>query len=167
MSIKLDNTKAYLKSYSERLIKLLKRTLDDKKITYTGAAKNSLRQNIVEDSLDAFGIQIVGNDYLKTIEKGGKPPKLPQVSDIATWLVQKPVDIYGRLTLRQIAKRITSKIRNPNIGIRQNVFIKPLVDRERGNLKLIAPFVKDLKVSIKDILKQQGFDIGDKNIKFT
>ena len=166
MSIKLDNTKAYLKSYSERLIKLLKRTLDDKKITYTGAAKNSLRQNIVEDSLDAFGIEIVGNDYLKTIEEGGRPPKLPQVSDIATWLVQKPVDIYGRLTLRQIAKRITSKIRNPNIGIRQNMFIKPLVDRERGNLKLIAPFVKDLQVSIKDILKQQGLDVGNKTIKF-
>ena len=54
-----------------------------------------------------------------------------------------------------------------NVGINQNVFIKPLVDRERGNLKLIAPFVKDLQVSIKDILKQQGFDIGDKNIKFT
>jgi len=166
MSIKLDNTKAYLKSYSERLIKLLKRTLDDKKITYTGAAKNSLRQNIVEDSLDAFGIEIVGNDYLKTIEEGGRPPKLPQVSDIATWLVQKPVDIYGRLTLRQIAKRITSKIRNPNIGIRQNVFIKPLVDRERDNFKLIAPFVKDLQVSIKDILKQQGLDVGNKTIKF-
>ena len=166
MSIKLDNTKAYLKSYSERLIKLLRRTLDDKKITYTGAAKNSLRQNIVEDSLDAFGIEIVGNDYLKTIEEGGRPPKLPQVSDIATWLVQKPVDIYGRLTLRQIAKRITSKIRNPNIGIRQNVFIKPLVDRERGNLKLIAPFVKDLEVSIKDIIKQQGLDVGNKTIKF-
>ena len=111
MSIKLDNTKAYLKSYSQRLIKLLKKTLDDKKITYTGAAKNSLRQNIVKDSLDAFGIEIVGNDYLKTIEKGGKPPKLPQVSDIATWLVQKPVDIYGRLTLRQIAKKVTLKIR--------------------------------------------------------
>ena len=166
MSIKLDNTKAYLKSYSERLIKLLKKTLDDKKITYTGAAKNSLRQNIVEDSLDAFGIEIVGNDYLKTIEEGGRPPKLPQVSDIATWLVQKPVDIYGRLTLRQIAKRITSKIRNPNIGIRQNVFIKPLVDRERGNLKLIAPFVKDLEVSIKDIIKQQGLDVSNKTIKF-
>ena len=44
MSIKLNNTKAYLKSYSDRLIKLLKRTLDDKKITYTGAAKNSLRK---------------------------------------------------------------------------------------------------------------------------
>ena len=104
MSIKLDNTKAYLKSYSQRLIKLLKRTLDDKKITYTGAAKNSLRQNIVEDSLDAFGIEIVGNDYLKTIEEGGKPPKLPQVSDIPNWLVQKPVDLYGTLSLRKIAR---------------------------------------------------------------
>ena len=166
MSIKLNNTKAYLKSYSQRLIKLLKRTLDNKKITYTGAAKNSLRHNIVEDSLSAFGIEIVGKDYLKTIEEGGRPPKLPQVSDIATWLVQKPVDIYGRLTLRQIAKRITSKIRNPNIGIRQNVFIKPLVDRERGNLKLIAPFVKDLEVSIKDIIKQQGLDVSNKTIKF-
>ena len=59
MSIKLDNTKAYLKSYSKRLIRLLKKSLDNKKITYTGAAKNSLRQNIVEDSLDAFGIEIV------------------------------------------------------------------------------------------------------------
>ena len=140
MSIKLDNTKAYLKSYSKRLIRLLKKSLDNKKITYTGAAKNSIRQNIVEDSLDAFGIEIVGKDYLKTIEEGGKPPKLPQVSDI------------------------TLKIRR--VGINQNVFIKPLVDRERGNLKLIEPFVKDLQVSIKDILKQQGFDIGDKNIKF-
>ena len=164
MSIKLDNTKAYLKSYSERLIRLLKKSLDNKKITYTGAAKNSLRQNIVEDSLDAFGIEIVGKDYLKTIEEGGRPPKLPQVSDIATWLVQKPVDIYGRLTLRQIARKVTLKIRR--VGIRQNMFIKPLVDRERGNLKLIAPFVKDLKVSIKDILKQQGLDVGNKTIKF-
>ena len=48
----------------------------------------------------------------------------------------------------------------------QNVFIKPLVDRERGNLKLIAPFVKDLQVSIKDILKEQGLDVGNKTIKF-
>ena len=46
------------------------------------------------------------------------------------------------------------------------MFIKPLVDRERGNLKLIAPFVKDLQVSIKDILKQQGLDVGNKTIKF-
>jgi len=164
MSIKLDNTKAYLKSYSQRLIKLLKRTLDDKKITYTGAAKNSLRQNIVEDSLDAFGIEIVGKDYLKTIEEGGKPPKLPQVSDIANWLIQKPVDLYGTLSLRQIAKKVTLKIRR--VGIRQNIFIKPLVDRERDNLKLIAPFVKDLQVSIKDILKEQGLDVGNKTIKF-
>jgi len=164
MSIKLDNTKAYLKSYSERLIRLLKQSLDNKKITYTGAAKDSLRQNIVEDSLDAFGIEIVGNDYLKTIEKGGKPTKLPQVSDIADWLIQKPVVLYGTLSLRKIASRVTLKIRR--VGINKNVFIKPLVDRERGNLKLIAPFVEDLEVSIKDILRQQGFDIGDKNIKF-
>lgn len=164
MSIKLDNTKAYLKSYSQRLIKLLKRTLDDKKITYTGAAKNSLRQNIVEDSLDAFGIEIVGKDYLKTIEEGGKPPKLPSVGDIAFWIVQKPVDLYGTLSLKQISKRITLQIKRS--GIRQNQFIKPLVDRERGNLKLIAPFVKDLQVSIKDILKEQGLDVGNKTIKF-
>lgn len=164
MSIKLDNTKAYLKSYSQRLIKLLKRTLDDKKITYTGAAKNSLRQNIVEDSLDAFGIEIVGKDYLKTIEEGGKPPKLPQVSDIANWLIQKPVDLYGTLSLRKIASRVTLKIRR--VGINKNVFIKPLVDRERGNLKLIAPFVKDLEVSIKDIIKQQGLDVSNKTVKF-
>ena len=164
MSIKLDNTKAYLKSYSQRLIKLLKRTLDEKKITYTGAAKNSLRQNIVEDSLDAFGIEIVGKDYLKTIEEGGKPPKLPSVGDIAFWIVQKPVDLYGTLSLKQISKRITLQIKRS--GIRQNQFIKPLVDRERGNLKLIAPFVKDLQVSIKDILKEQGLDVGNKTIKF-
>ena len=164
MSIKLNNTKAYLKSYSDRLIKLLKRTLDDKKITYTGAAKNSLRKNIVEDSLDAFGIEIVGKDYLKTIEEGGKPPKLPSVGDIAFWIVQKPVDLYGTLSLKQISKRITLQIKRS--GIRQNQFIKPLVDRERGNLKLIAPFVKDLQVSIKDILKEQGLDVGNKTIKF-
>ena len=164
MSIKLNNTKAYLKSYSDRLIKLLKRTLDDKKIPYTGAAKNSLRQNIVEDSLDAFGIEIVGKDYLKTIEEGGKPPKLPSVGDIAFWIVQKPVDLYGTLSLKQISKRITLQIKRS--GIRQNQFIKPLVDRERGNLKLIAPFVKDLQVSIKDILKEQGLDVGNKTIKF-
>ena len=164
MSIKLNNTKAYLKSYSKRLIRLLKRTLDDKKITYTGAAKNSLRQNIVEDSLDAFGIEIVGKDYLKTIEEGGKPPKLPSVGDIAFWIVQKPVDLYGTLSLKQISKRITLQIKRS--GIRQNQFIKPLVDRERGNLKLIAPFVKDLQVSIKDILKEQGLDVGNKTIKF-
>ena len=164
MSIKLDNTKAYLKSYSKRLIKLLKRTLDDKQITYTGAAKKSLRQNIVEDSLDAFGIEIVGNDYLKTIEKGGKPPKLPSPGDIAFWIIQKPVDLYGTLGLKQISKRISLQIKRT--GIKQNEFIKPLVDRQRDNLKLIAPFVKDLEVSIKDILKEQGLDVANKTIKF-
>tara|TARA_Y100000114_G_scaffold49503_2_gene45181 strand:- start:949 stop:1467 length:519 start_codon:yes stop_codon:yes gene_type:complete len=171
MSIKIKNTKAYMKNYAKRLIKLLKIELDRErqdrsKITYTGASKKSLKNIITKETLNALNIDIVGNKYLMDIEKGRK--KTVQVHDIAKWLVKKPIAYANQSPelpeVKKIAETIASKIKIK--GIKRLPFIKEAVKEDMKNLKVIAPIVEDIELSINEILIKAGFDMNDKTVKF-
>ncbi len=160
-----------MKNYAKRLIKLLKIELDRErqdrsKITYTGASKKSLKNIITKETLNALNIDIVGNKYLMDIEKGRK--KTVQVHDIAKWLVKKPIAYANQSPelpeVKKIAETIASKIKIK--GIKRLPFIKEAVKEDMKNLKVIAPIVEDIELSINEILIKAGFDMNDKTVKF-
>lgn len=179
-----------MRKYSMKLIDLLKREMDspqpgrenyaNKAITNTGKGRNSIKPKISKDTLHEFGINIVGESYLKNIEEGTLPPKV-DVEDLIQWIKTKPVNYRSKnvtLTLSQLttasANRLARNMAN-NIqkriieqgGVRKNSFIKRTVKAHIKNLKLTAPVVEDVKDNVVDILKQAGFDMDGKTIKFT
>lgn len=161
-----------MQNYAKRLIKILKNELDAprddrKQITYTGAAKKSIKKKTTRSTLKSLNIEIVGNSYIMDIEKGRKPKGL-QVNDIATWLVSKPV-VYANQSpnlpaVKKIARNVVKTIKRK--GVRRLPFIEDAIKKDMQNLKVLAPILKDVELSINDILKEQGFDMNDKTVKF-
>ena len=103
MSIKTKNTNAYLKSYSDKLVSLLKKEMDtpqpdrqgyaNPRITNTGAARESIRWTLSRQTESELGIDIVGIDYLEEIGLNEQnKPKTVSVNDLAQWIVSKPVN---------------------------------------------------------------------------
>jgi len=189
MSIKLKNTKQYMTKYSLKLMDLLRREMDapqpgrgeyaNPAITSTGAGKQSIQPVFRGNDLTKIGIDIVGNAYLKNIEEGSLPEKV-EVQDLIEWIKNKPVN-YRRanvtLTLsqlsaasqRRLAINMANNIRKRILeqgGVRKNAFITRTVQSHLKNLKVIAPVVEDVKESVEDILREAGFDLKDKKIKF-
>lgn len=190
MSIKLNNTKAYMESYSKKLIKLLRIKMNspvdsrasrgflNPVINNTGKSAKSISYNKTEE-LNKLNIDIVGEDYLKNIDEGGTPETV-NVNEIAEWIVSKPLgykDINGNRTtnysnyaansptVKSIAQRIASKIQKK--GITPTNFIQQTVEDHIKDLKVVAPVVEDVKESVEDILKEAGFDLKGKTVKFT
>jgi len=181
MSIKLKNTNAYMKSYSEKLIELLRKEMatpqigreayDNPSIDATGEGSRSLR--VVDYRNGIF--EVVGNDYLLKVDKGNN--KRVEVQDIAEWIVAKPVNYESTRKVinlqganpnegivQALAKRITNKIRQN--GTTPTNFIKRTVESHLKNLKVVAPVVEDVRESVVDILKAAGFDLEGKTVKF-
>lgn len=189
MSIKIRNTKEYLTKYSLKLMDLLRKELDtpqpgrenyaNPRITNTGAGKESIQPVYRKDTMTELGIDIVGNEYLKNIEEGTLPKKV-DVEDLIEWIKSKPVN-YRRanatLTLSQLsqasqnrlARNMANNIRKRILeqgGVRQNPFITRTVESHLKNLKVIAPVVEDVKESVEDILREAGFDLKGKTVRF-
>jgi hypothetical protein len=51
-------------------------------------------------------------------------------------------------------------------GVRRNPFITRTVESHLRNLKVIAPVVEDVKESVEDILREAGFDLKGKTVRF-
>ena len=161
-----------MQNYAKRLIKILKNELDASrddrsKITYTGAAKRSLKTKTIKSTLQSLNMEIVGKSYIMDIEKGRKPKGL-QVNDIAKWLVKKPVAYANKSPnlpqVQKIAKSVVKTIKRK--GVRRLPFIEDAVKKDMKNLKVLAPILKDVELSINDILKEEGFDMNNKTVKF-
>ena len=188
MSIKTKNTNAYLKSYSDKLVSLLKKEMDtpqpdrqgytNPRITNTGAARESIRWTLSRQTESELGIDIVGIDYLEEIGLNEQnKPKTVSVNDLAQWIVSKPVNyksvrgvqsLEGLSTstpkVQNLARLIQRKIANQ--GVRPTGFINRIVKEQLKNLKVVAPVVEDVKESVEDILREAGFDLKGKTIKF-
>ncbi len=161
-----------MQNYAKRLIKILKNELDASRddrsrITYTGAAKRSLKTKTIRSTLKSLNIEIVGNSYIMDIEKGREPKNL-QVSDIAKWLVNKPVAYANKSpNLPQVQKAAKSVIKSiKRNGVRRLPFIEEAIKKDMKNLKVLAPIMKDVELSVNDILKEEGFDMNNKTVKF-
>ena len=178
-----------MKSYAEKLVGLLKREMDtpqsdrsmydNPKITNTGRARDSIRWELESQSLTNLGIKIVGEDYLKEIGLNEtNQPKLVNVNELAEWIVSKPVNYKSvrktqnlegvnpsNPTVQNLARLIQRKIARQ--GIRPTGFITKIVEQNIKNLKVTAPVVEDVKENVVDILKEAGFNLEGKTIKFT
>jgi len=178
MSIKLKNTNAYMKSYADKLVELLRKEMatpqegrggyNNPTINATGDGSRSL--NVVDYKNGI--LEIVGEDYLLDVESGTKDAT---VSEIAEWIIAKPVNYETKrfsVTLKDVndpatqklAKRITNKINSA--GTRPTRFIERTVQSHLKNLKVIAPVVEDVRENVVDILKGAGFNLTGKTVRF-
>lgn len=177
MSIRTKNVEAYMKSYAKKLVALLKKKIleprqdrEEKSSIYsTGKSYESL------GVIDRTGgiIEIVGEDYLLDVDKGG----VKRVSEekLADWILAKPVnyrDISGRqgspITDRAAARSLAKVMKRSisQFGTRPTPFIQEAMQEQLKDLKVVAPVVEDVKESVEDILKEAGFDLKGKTIKF-
>lgn len=190
MSIKIRNTEAYMENYAKKLMMLLRKRMNapvqsrtargflNPVINNTGESAQRIQYN-KQDLGNGLRIDIVGDDYLQNIDSGGTPPGGANVTEIAEWIVSKPLgykDINGNITtnyskysatnprILDIANRITNKINNQ--GIEPTGFITRTVESHLKNLKVIAPVVEDVKESVEDILREAGFDLKGKTVRF-
>ena len=190
MSIKTRNTEAYMENYAKKLVRLLRVRMNapvesrvargylNPVINDTGESAKRIQYNKQQLS-NGLKIDIVGDDYLKNIDSGGVPSGGVNVTEIAEWIVSKPLgykDVSGNRTtsysnyapthptIQEIAKRITNKINSE--GIEPTGFITKTVESHLSNLKVIAPVVEDVKESVEDILKAAGFDLEGKTVRF-
>jgi len=186
MSIKIKNTEAYMKSYSIKLVDLLKREMDSPQpsrmqyenntINATGNSKEDINYIVNSSALNSLSIDIRGDKHLLDIDKGTNST-IASVEDIARWIIAKPVNYRGvsqnqslqslgagSPKVLSLAKRIVESLASK--GIRPTNFISRTVEKHMSNLKLIAPIVEDVKVNVEDLLIQAGFDLKGKTINF-
>jgi hypothetical protein len=190
MSIKIRNTEAYMENYAKKLMMLLRKRMNapvqsrtargflNPVINNTGESAQRIQYN-KQDLGNGLRIDIVGDDYLENINSGGVPPSGVNVTEIAEWIVSKPLgykDINGNITtnyskysathprILDIANRITNKINTQ--GIEPTGFITRTVESHLRNLKVIAPVVEDVRENVVDILKAAGFNLEGKTVKF-
>ena len=177
MSIRIKNTEIYMKGYSQKLVELFRRKLlkprmdrqERSAIYATGKSYESL--GVIDRTKGLF--EIVGEDYLMDVDAGGN--KSVTINELADWILAKPVmyrDIAGRPTdpvkTRGQALSLAAVMKESimEFGTRPTPFIQEAIDEHLKNLKVVAPVVEDVKENVELILRQAGFKLEGKTIKF-
>ena len=186
MSLRIKNTKAYMKSYSIKLVDLLRKEMaspqasrmqyENNTINASGRSSDSLNYIVNSSALNNLSIDIRGDKHLLDIDKGTENTTA-RVEDIAQWIIAKPVNYRGvsqnqslqslgagSPKVLSLAKRIVESLASR--GIRPTNFISRTVEKHMANLKVIAPIVEDVRENVKDLLTQAGFDLKGKTINF-
>jgi len=171
-----NNTKAYLENYSKELAKLLRieigrnRTRNYKSgsksnpIEDTGKLRNSIE--VIEKELSSgfsFGIEM--NSYGQIVDSGRNSKRLPNITDIATWIKHKPVrfkDSKGKFVASSDAKVNSlafviarSIARN---GVQPTNFMSDAIKASMVKLSKLGDAVnQDVLLNIEDILMQSGY----------
>ena len=117
---RFKNTKMYMESYSEELVKLLQIEIGRNRsrkyktgtysnpIDYTGRLRRSLEiTSRLKDGLINFNIK--GLSYAQKVDEGKPQSKQPPLEPIVEWIRKKPVRL--RDTSGQFAKLTDSKVR--------------------------------------------------------
>jgi hypothetical protein len=173
-----NNTKAYLENYSKELAKLLRieigrnRTRNYKSgsksnpIEDTGKLRNSIE--VIEKELSSgfsFGIEM--NSYGQIVDSGRKSKRLPNITDIATWIKHKPVrfrDSKGKFVassdakINSLAFVIARSIADPKVQPTPTNFISDAIKASMVKLNKLGDAVsQDVLLNIEDILMQSGY----------
>lgn len=175
-----------MKSYSIKLVELLRREMaspqksrmeyENNTINATGESSANINYIVNSSQLNELSIDIRGGKHLLDIDQG-TDSTIASVTDIAKWIVAKPVNYrgvsqnqslqslgVGSPKVLSLAKRIVNSLAEK--GIRPTNFISRTVEKHMENLKIVAPIVEDVKASVKDLLTQAGFNLDGKTIKF-
>ena len=168
-----------MKAYSEKLIELLRRKMLEPRadreersaINTTDRGYDSLT---LRDARNVTtGLYVVeGEDYLLKVDKGGN--KRVSQEALIDWILAKPVNykslsnkttpITSEAAAKSLAKVIQRSIRK--VGTRPAPFIQEAIDEHLKNLKVVAPVVEDVKENVELILRQAGFKMEGKTVKF-
>lgn len=184
MSLKLFNTKKYLREYSKNLLKLAygeiertdrTRNYQSGKITgpinASGSLKESLKLMSGKTTDVVYNFSIVGNDYGEYVDEGTKKGN-PPVQKLVNWLVSKNKtlrDINDNIISLSDTKKVTriayaiKKSLNRK-GIQRTGFLTDLVKEQFNQLSNIdAPVVQDIAEDLDNILERNGYKkLGDK-----
>ena len=173
---KFKNTQAYIKGYSEQLIKLLKieigrnRTRSYSSGTYnspidtTGKLRESI-EALQKIGKDGFSSQIMMNEYGKILNDGRTKGSEPPHQDIVNWIKAKRIrirDTKGRFVSAsdyQMAK-LANNIRRSigAIGTKKIGFIDDAIEQSIEKLnKLGAAVGEDVMLNLNDILVKAGY----------
>lgn len=184
MSLRLFNTKKYLREYSKNLLKLAYGEIEreDRSRKYktdtivgpidaSGSLKKSLKLMAGKTTDVVYNFSIVGNEYGEYVDEGTKTSK-PPVNKLVNWLVSKNrtlKDINGNtVSLNDIkkVKRIAYAIQKSlnRKGIQRTGFLTDLVKEQFNQLSNIdVPVVQDIAEDIDNILERNGYKkAGDK-----
>lgn len=155
MSLVSEKIKALLIGFNENLAK----ELDQKGITNTGEAKETLKVEI--DERNQVG-RSIGKYYLEFLDRGRGPGKFPPPDNIAQW-VRLKIGIQDDKEVRQIVFLIGRKISNegteiykaPMKGIELDVLATELIKEIKDNLprEIKAEVLLRLRDEIKKHLK--------------
>ena len=186
MSLKIKNTKAYMESYSSKLIDLLRREMaspqasrmqyENPAINTTGESSGDINLIVNSSALSELSIDVRGDKHLLDIDQGTEST-IASVTDIAKWIVAKPVNYrganqnqslqslgVGSPRVLSLAKKIVKSLAAE--GIRPTNFISRTVEKHMENLKIVAPIVEDVRENVQELLTQAGFDLKGETIKF-
>lgn len=173
MELRFKNTESYIKSFAEsNLIQYFLESYEatrsrgfggSSRVRSSGEGGSSLNVKVENGGLD---INLYGNSYLESVDKGTEPFSPPPEA-IINWLQTKPVKLRDFKTggeldrtpsnLRSVAYKIGEAISLR--GIAPTNFIKEVV--ERGFDEILEgvnePLKKDIEDKLEDILKLAGY----------
>lgn len=179
---KFKNTQAYIKGYSDHLVKLLKIEIGRNRTrTYSSGTYNSpidttgkLRESIEalqKIGKDGFSSQIMMNEYGKIINDGRAAGSEPPHQDIVDWIEAKRIrirDTKGRFVSAddyQMAKLANNIRRSIGArGIKPIGFIDDAIEQSMEKLNRLGSAVgQDVMENLDDILVKAGYiKKGDK-----
>ena len=183
MSLRLDNTKKYLRDYSKNLLKLTSSEIgrSDRTRQYqsgditgpinaSGSLKDSLKLMVGNTDV-VYSFNIVGNEYGEQVDEGTKKSN-PPVQKLVNWLVSKNKklkDANNKIISLSDTKKVTriayaiKKSLNRK-GIQRTGFLTDLVKEQFNQLSNIdTPVVQDISEDLDNILKRNGYKkTGDK-----
>ena len=178
MNLKLKNTKVYLRGYTDRLIKLLKREITRSRVrTYkksrssnypindTGSLANSIKRLRVKNTNEGFSYGTEGNSYAIPLNEEKKRNKAPRIENIISWIQSKritltdggkPVSVNDLPKVKSIAFAISRSIGED--GVKETGFINSAIEKSKSDLnKLGSAIGKDILLNVDDILLKAGY----------
>ncbi len=128
----------------ETTIEEIRNEIINKGIDNTGAAKESLRANVINNE-----IQCLGLSYIEYLNRGRPPGKFPPIAEIIRWVNTKNIKIAPYLIARKIAMEGTTIYQNRNKGIMLEDKIEALTQRLKDSLPEVLRGVVKSKIRLK------------------
>lgn len=176
MSFKLENTKKYLKQYTQSLIDISVKELNRKdrvrkynsqSVTSSITASGSLQQSlkIVEKDTDnILQLNLEGNSYGEKIDEGTKSTSVSK-GKLIQWIKNKNgfkdlngkiVDLSNTKKVDRIASLISKSLKIN--GIKPTNFLTDIINSKIKELKNIeAPIELDIESDIDNVLLKLGY----------
>jgi len=175
---KFKNTDTYMKSFSNRLVDLLRielernRTRSSSRGNYSGKINDtgelaSKLKSIYKKTESGFSYNIQGLKYGQAVDGGRKSGRPPSTVKLISWIKSKPIrlkDATGKFAktkdkqyrIKKLAFAIQNKIRRE--GIRPTNFIDDAIEIAMQKVASIAePIEKDVNLNLDEIFKMAGY----------